>query len=353
MRKRNVAGLFAILVAFVLGFLLAGHSVRPAAAPTCRMAGSSETTKESGIKQSLVRGGGSPGQGSPLKIGADGGGAGSVSGAAGTITGGGAGSPAGGGGKGDGDLAGGGFYSASGNTVSSGAAGTVSGGAEAGDNGTGGGGGHMQPGEAQARVSAPSQSVAGGGNEPPPIENVTPQMADGDAPTLPVPPHAPGDRVAGAHDFTYDRTGLPRYANAVDRVASSMVIPAGATLSDQNTTVAGILTRDTPDTVVTWYQAHLPQGWVEQAPPSEDAEKQARQQVNSHPASDTPVNSLTKAIMAPQLQQLQSSLAQLRALHLTFFWPPDRKTDSRSVLISLDKKTGETYVLLRKDAIRQ
>jgi hypothetical protein len=63
-----------------------------------------------------------------------------------------------------------------------------------------------------------------------------------------------------AHDFTYDKTGLPRYPDAVKAVVSSITYP-DATRTDAYNTGAGIVTGSSFDTVVAWYQKNLPAGW--------------------------------------------------------------------------------------------
>jgi hypothetical protein len=63
-----------------------------------------------------------------------------------------------------------------------------------------------------------------------------------------------------SRDFTYDKTGLPRYPDAVKAVASSVTYePADQT--ESYSTGAGIVTASPFDTVVGWYQKNLPGGW--------------------------------------------------------------------------------------------
>jgi hypothetical protein len=63
-----------------------------------------------------------------------------------------------------------------------------------------------------------------------------------------------------SRDFTYDKTGLPRYPDGVKAVVSSVTYePAGQT--DTYSTGAGIVTASSFDTVVDWYQKNLPGGW--------------------------------------------------------------------------------------------
>jgi hypothetical protein len=62
-----------------------------------------------------------------------------------------------------------------------------------------------------------------------------------------------------AHDFTYDKTNLPRYPDGVTDVESSIAYgPDGRT--DAYSTGAGIVTTSSFDAVVNWYRQNLP-GW--------------------------------------------------------------------------------------------
>jgi hypothetical protein len=70
----------------------------------------------------------------------------------------------------------------------------------------------------------------------------------------------PQGKSYSANDFTYDKTNLPRYADSVSAVVSSISYgPDGRT--DTYSTGAGIVTSSSFDSVVAWYRAHLPAGW--------------------------------------------------------------------------------------------
>ena len=70
----------------------------------------------------------------------------------------------------------------------------------------------------------------------------------------------PAAKSFSAHDFTYDKTGLPRYPDAIQAVVSSITYdPPDRT--DTYRTGAGIVTGSTFATVVDWYQKNLPGGW--------------------------------------------------------------------------------------------
>jgi hypothetical protein len=81
-------------------------------------------------------------------------------------------------------------------------------------------------------------------------------LGDGDDP----PTEDPMVKSFTSRDFTYDKTGLPRYPDAVKAVASTVTYePAGQT--DIYSTGAAIVTDSSFDTVVAWYQKNLPGGW--------------------------------------------------------------------------------------------
>jgi hypothetical protein len=69
----------------------------------------------------------------------------------------------------------------------------------------------------------------------------------------------PTAKTLTARDFTYDRTGLPRYATAVRGVVSVMTVrsdgPEGYASS------VGIVTDSSFTDVVEWYRKHVPAGW--------------------------------------------------------------------------------------------
>jgi hypothetical protein len=72
-----------------------------------------------------------------------------------------------------------------------------------------------------------------------------------------------------AHDFTYDVTGLPRYPNAVSKVASARTTKSDAPADTGSTCV--LLTTDSFDQVVAWYHGQLPRTWKQAVIPNFDA----------------------------------------------------------------------------------
>ncbi len=348
-----MAWLIAVTVAFVLGFLLASWRSRHHPVTPCSQAG---LAAEPDPGTGPAAGGGTglektPGTGSPVKLGAKGGGDGSVSGTGANVNGSGAPASLGGGGTGSGDLASGGLNDASGKTVSKGTAATVNGGGGQIDDGGGGGSGTMQPGAVQSQPEIATASAGSTGTAPVPAgSGASSQLGPGD-PDLPIKPDAPGDRVVGARDLSYDRSGLPRYPNE-DRVASAIVVPPGGGVSDSNSTVATILTRDDPDRVAAWYRAHLPANWTAMALPSAEETDKAAKQASTSASPDSPLAGMLKALSGGQQQQALPGVAKARAAHLTLFLPPDGTKDTRSVMVLIDKKTGETAVVLSKKAAK-
>jgi hypothetical protein len=71
---------------------------------------------------------------------------------------------------------------------------------------------------------------------------------------------SPTGKELVAHDFTYDKTGLPRYPDSVQSVVSSISYPH-PDKSDEYRTSSAIATSSSFDTVVAWYQNSLPGGW--------------------------------------------------------------------------------------------
>jgi hypothetical protein len=79
----------------------------------------------------------------------------------------------------------------------------------------------------------------------------------------------PGATTVMAHDFTYDVTGLPRYPNAVSKVASARATKSQAPADTGSTCV--LLTTDSFGQVVAWYHGQLPTTWKQAVIPNFDA----------------------------------------------------------------------------------
>jgi hypothetical protein len=75
-------------------------------------------------------------------------------------------------------------------------------------------------------------------------------------------PDDPGIKEHVARDFTYDRTGLPRYSDSVRGVVSALSeYPARPNALASS---SAIVTDSSFQSVVEWYRTHLPAGWRNQ-----------------------------------------------------------------------------------------
>lgn len=71
---------------------------------------------------------------------------------------------------------------------------------------------------------------------------------------------SPGGNTLAAQDFRYDKTGLPRYPDAVTGVVSAFTYGPGGQQDVQGSSVA-IATGSSFDSAVQWYVKNLPDGW--------------------------------------------------------------------------------------------
>ncbi len=69
-------------------------------------------------------------------------------------------------------------------------------------------------------------------------------------------PHDTAKKVLSAHDFTYDRTGLPRYPDATQAVSSALSYDVPDKV-DAYSSACGIVTGSSFDDVVAWYRNEL------------------------------------------------------------------------------------------------
>ena len=301
MTKRERRNWFlALLVAFALGFLLACNL-----APRQVLRANCPRPDDKGPPLAMngsTSGHGSRGRGSPEKIGSPGEETGDHVGKAyGTAVEGGGGTP-GRGSNGDGDLRGGKQWQAHGEEQNFDGKSGPSDQAPAGD---GAGDGEAKDGTGGEATQSPSQQAHATRTDGPGSLH---KDSGGRVDTGNLPPAAgssessPGANVVVAQDLRYDTSDLPRYPNAVEKMASgTAALPKGAPAADPNMSVSAILTSDDPATVAAWYHTHLPQDWT-----------------------------------------------QMNLGGLTVFWPPDRKADPRTVWIILDDKTNRTAALLWK-----
>ena len=149
---------------------------------------------------------------------------------------------------------GGGYASGSGDIHGRGYDGDAAG-ASGNAGGGGGGSGTTDPGQSGTVKSKDAED---------PLRTAVIRGASGDTPdgrgSGATPPPDVSGRELSAPDFTYDRTGLPRYAGAVQAVESAVVYDKADDQSSYGSS-AGIVTGDSFDAVVAWYKGQLPAGW--------------------------------------------------------------------------------------------
>ena len=107
------------------------------------------------------------------------------------------------------------------------------------------------------------------GGQDPELYGAVAQLAQGVAPygvamNAPQPDLTTRSKSSVAYDFTYDKTGLPRYPDNVREVASSISYLLDSKTGERSGplgTGAGIVTSSSFDEVVDWYRKNLPGGW--------------------------------------------------------------------------------------------
>lgn len=289
--------LFALLLAFVIGFLLAWFLKK------CPQPG--DGGGGGGTGSSMSGGGGTGEKGGPNKLGQGSGGPGSGGGGGGGGQTPASGGPMSGSGNGDGDVASGDAPSGKPNT---------------GDDPTG----DMKTGENVAGdllIKSAEGKLSGKGK------------FDDTVPAGPPPPN-----LLSAHDFTYDSTGLPRYSSAVTGIASGV---SNDTARHQKSTMATIVTTDSFDKVVDWYKGQVPAGW--------------------HASQVGDMEGMSKALTPDAIGKMLSgamnggpvdtaSVTAAQNGHRTgvaIFNPPDQTKDPRSIMIVV-KPGSPTQVVMTK-----
>ena len=137
----------------------------------------------------------------------------------------------------------------------------------------------------------------------------------------------PQGKSYSARDFSYDKTGLPRYPDAVVSVASSISYgPDGRT--DRYTTGAAIVTSSSFDTVVAWYQKQLPAGWHDQTVGDLGALASQFSMQNIGKMLGVPANGTT----APAGSAATAS-APAEVLRISIFSPPAGTPNEPAVMI--------------------
>ena len=350
MRKQSIAWLIAVLIAFILGFLLAWwllhqHSFNK---PACPQPDHPAATAPEVAGGGGLRGGAAPGEGAPATPPGGGEGAVDLPPSTGTLEGGGAPPPPGaGGGQGDvQDSLGGG----SGSAGATSASGPPGGNSDGGDIDVGGGRGKLAAdGEDPAPASAASLP-SGTGTAMPPASHGALQLGPADEASGTDDSSHEGKPVVAA-DYRYDKSGLPHYPNAL-KVASGTDAATAAAAAGPNTknfSVTEIVTDDEPDVVAAWYHEHVPAGWNELQMPSAISMEQAIQQTKTPAANRNAVDAMLNGmIIGPQLEADKPGVDAARAAGLTIFQPPDQNTDHRMIIVIKDSKTGKTGILLMK-----
>jgi len=257
-KSRKWRWILALILIFLLGFWL-GHRM----APKCPVCPAPPTPGTGGAGGGGGGGGGHPGagggggKGDPSNGGGGGGGGmGRVIGDGGRVNGSG-GSGSAGGGAGTGDMSGSGSGGGNGTTVGHGLDGSATG-STGSDDGGGGGGGNSKLGDAPNSPASDAEAKK--------TEAGVYRLATG-GPLTPDGVDVPVDqgkdasvKVLTAHDFTYDKTGLPRYLDANQAVFSALsyTVPGR---TDTYGSSSGIVTGSAFDDVVGWYRKSLPSGW--------------------------------------------------------------------------------------------
>jgi hypothetical protein len=150
------------------------------------------------------------------------------------------------------------------------------------------------------------------------------KMSTGKSALDSMPPGPPPANLLSAHDFTYDSTGLPRYANGVTQVASGL---STDTVQHKKSTIAAIVTSDSFDKTVDWYKGQVPAGWHNSVIGDLDAMGKAL-------SPDAIKNMISGAMSGgPVDTAAVTAAANGRKNSVAIFNPPNQTTDSRSIMI--------------------
>ncbi|HEY4213758.1 MAG TPA: zinc ribbon domain-containing protein [Steroidobacteraceae bacterium] len=257
-RNRKWPWIVALILLFALGFWL-GHMM----APKCPACPAPHDAGSGGRGGGGGGGGGQPGvggggKGDPSKGGgSDADGTGRVVGAGGRTNGAG-GAGGGGNGSGSGDMSGDGHGSANGTTVGRGRDGSAVGASGSDDGGAGLSGSSTIAGGPNGAVTDPDarKSTQAGvwrlaAGAPLTLGGTDAPMDQGKDATI---------KVLSAPDFSYDKTGLPRYPDSNTAIFSAISYDQPDRI-DAYRSSAGIVTGSTFDDVTTWYRKNLPSGW--------------------------------------------------------------------------------------------
>jgi hypothetical protein len=197
------------------------------------------------------------------------------------------------------------------------------------DDDAGGGGGGKGPSSDTGEATPPTN---GGGDE---LKNDLRRFTQGKG-----PPNSgqaddqdakalPQGKSYSANDFTYDKTNLPRYPDAVSAVVSSISYEPEST--DTYSTGAGIVTASSFDTVVSWYRQNLPPGWHDmtigdmQQLSKQLSVQSITQMLGAQPASDPAAAGAASSAAAPT--------AAADQIRISVFSPPAGSKAKSGVMI--------------------
>ena len=270
-KDRRWLWILALLLSFALGLWL-GRQMMPrcAAYPVPRAAGSGDGGGGGGGHSGAANGG----SGDSDKDGGQGGdgkGIGRVKGEGGHVDGGGGGG-APGSGVGSGTMEGGGKADSNGTTVGHGYDGSAKGASGSDDSG-GGASGTSKPGGSPNGLDADPESNR--------IASAVARLATGTAlaDSYAADTSEQGKsrdvKVMSAPDFSYDKTGLPRYPDQNKSVYSAISYPLPGR-TDVYGSGSGIVTGSGFEDVVAWYQKSLPPGWSNSATGTDQLETVAQ-----------------------------------------------------------------------------
>lgn len=132
-----------------------------------------------------------------------------------------------------------------------------------------------------------------------------------------------------AHDFTYDKTGLPHYPDAVTGVVSSITYDV-PNRTDTYRTGAGIVTTSSFDTVVAWYQKNLPGGW--QSSTVGDFGRLGAQAKQLSPENIMKMLTSAQSGASSSLTPMPATAAEER-IQISIFKPPAGSTPDHQIMI--------------------
>jgi len=194
-----------------------------------------------------------------------------------------------------------------------------------------------KPGDAKHTPTPPA-------NTPPVAGEILTQMAsgksgNGDQKLPPTTDSLARVGVLSAPDFSYDSTGLPRYASGVQSVASGISTDS---VRHTKSALTAIVTNDSFDSVVTWYKSQLPAGWRASSMGNMEATAKAMSPQAIMGMLSGAMNGKDVDTAAMKAAQDSSSGTSVAVLN-----PPNQTADTRSIMIV--RRAGEpTKVMMSK-----